>query len=101
MPKIESKVIKSERFTVADAAEQLIEIIGANKKLDAAFIVIRAEGKQAVIPIGNALKQFSLLTSGTIERAVEEVKKIIEREFSKHFDQFLDEMGDKKKGGVA
>ncbi len=104
MSKIVSKEIKCENFTINDVAEQLVEAIGTDKKVDAAFIVIRTEGKQAVIPMGDALKQLGLLSSGSIEKAVKETSEFVKNEISKRFNQFLDEIADRhnsNEGGVA
>lgn len=105
MTKTTIEEIHSNKFTVADAADIFIEAIGPDKKLDAALIVIRAEGRQVAFPMGDPLKLYALLTSGVIEKGVSEMKKVVGDELSKRFDQFLSEMADKRDnnegGGVA
>lgn len=98
MTKVTTEEINCEKFTVANAADLLIKSVGADKKVKAAFIVIRTEGEQAVIPMGDALEQFGLLASGAIEKAVKETIKIVKSELLKHFTSFVDELTEKHSG---
>lgn len=85
MGKTTIETIKTDRFTIKNIFDMLTEIVGADKEIETAFIVIKTKERPIVVPMGDALKQIELLQSGMIEKSVKEIMELVKAEIVKRF----------------
>lgn len=85
MGKTTIETIKTDRFTIKNIFDMLTKIVGADKEIETAFIVIKTKERPIVVPMGDALKQIELLQSGMIEKSVKEIMELVKAEIVKRF----------------